>query len=286
MTESPVSILPTGYQRLFERAVEVLQADARVRALWLAGSFGRGDADAASDLDIIVTVSDIEHEAFTSSSDEWLAAITPTVIAHEIPFIPGSLYTVTPGFERFDVVVESVTDLVTTMFRDRTLVFDKDCIEATLPPHHEMPGPSVDAVLYLIVEYFRTSAIETITVRGDWLLARQHIHHVSSLVHRLFVESNQPLPMMGVKQWSSRLNEAQQTVLSGLPTNATDLESLREAHLSLAAAFVTNAEALLAHLGGEWPTELETATAAHLQRHLDLPTPHPRTGEVVVQFSN
>jgi predicted nucleotidyltransferase len=55
-----------GQQRdaLLARIVEVLEADPRVVAAWLSGSFGRGVADAWSDLDLRVAVEDDEFTAF------------------------------------------------------------------------------------------------------------------------------------------------------------------------------------------------------------------------------
>jgi predicted nucleotidyltransferase len=57
-----------GYGRrrdaLLDRITAVLGADPRVRAAWLAGSFGRGQADAWSDLDLHVAVADAALPAF------------------------------------------------------------------------------------------------------------------------------------------------------------------------------------------------------------------------------
>jgi len=62
-----VAVLPETYRHLFERAVAVLGADERVRALWLSGSLARGVADAASDLDLIVAVADDELDGFATT---------------------------------------------------------------------------------------------------------------------------------------------------------------------------------------------------------------------------
>ena len=43
---------------LLARIVGVLDADMRVRSAWLSGSFGRGEADAWSDLDLHVAIDD------------------------------------------------------------------------------------------------------------------------------------------------------------------------------------------------------------------------------------
>jgi hypothetical protein len=40
---------------------------------------------------------------------EWLATITPTLLAQELPFARGSFYSTTTGCERLDVVSEPVS---------------------------------------------------------------------------------------------------------------------------------------------------------------------------------
>ena len=187
----------------------------------------------------------------------------------------------TPDFERFDVVVEPVSALPTTFFRSRVTLFDRDGLTARIPPPEPGPGPSADAVRGLVTEYFRISAVESILVRDDWLLAREHVHVVASLVHRLFVESNAPLPPMGVKQWSAKLTPGQRSALASLPTDAADVAGLRTAHLAMAAVFVPTAEALARRPGVPWPHDLEAAAAAHLREVLGLDDPYPRTGRAV-----
>lgn len=274
--------LPPGYQALFDRAAARLHADDRVRALWLGGSLGRGTADRASDLDLLVAVEDASFDDVAASWRTWLAKISPTVIASEVPFVRGAFFSVTPTFERFDVVVERASGVAVTPYRTRVLVFDKDDLDHRVPAAEPGPGPDADAVAAMITEYFRISAVETILVRDDWLLAREHLHVVATLIYRLFVEANAPLPMMGIKQWGTRLTPSQRTELLALPTSAADVEGLRAGHLAAAAVFVTNAEALARRLGVAWPAPLEAAARAHLRKHLDLPDPYPRTARVVV----
>ena len=279
---STIAMLPDGYQRLLASARERLEGDELVRAMWLGGSVARGTADAASDLDVILAVADDAHAAFAGAWREWLADITPTVLAEALPFAPGSFYSVTPAFERFDVVVEPVSATPTTFFRSRVVVFDKDGLDATVPPPEPGPGPSADAVRALITEYFRVAAVETILVRDDWLLAREHLHLVASLIYRLFVEANAPLPPMGVKQWSTKLTPDQRAALAALPTTAGDVRELGAAHSAAAAVFVTNAEALARELGVDWPHELEAAAARHMGAALSLDEPYPRGPRAVV----
>lgn len=279
---SDIAILPPGYQALFHRARARFEGDDRVRGLWLGGSLARGTADEASDLDLILAVADEAFDDFTASWRNWLADITPTVLAETLPFAKGIVYSVTPTFERFDIVVERVSSLPATLSRWRSVVFDKDGVDASIPAPDAGPPPSADAVATMITEYFRMSAVETILVRRDWLLAREHLHVVASLIYQLFVQANAPQPPMGVKQWSTKLTVAQRDALLALPATAGDLDELRRAHLATASLFVCNAEVLADRLQLTWPSALERAAAAHLARHLVLDDPYPRGGNVVV----
>ena len=134
-----VEVLPHRYLRLFDRARARFESDERFRALWLAGSLARGTADAASDLDLILTVADDHHQELARSWRDWLGDITPTVLAEELPFAPGSFYCVTPDYERLDIVLEPVSVTATTHFPRRVPVFDHDDLARRLP--EAGPGP-------------------------------------------------------------------------------------------------------------------------------------------------
>lgn len=53
-----LEVLPDGYRELFHRVLDVADADEYVRAVWLGGSLARGEVDSASDLDVILAVTD------------------------------------------------------------------------------------------------------------------------------------------------------------------------------------------------------------------------------------
>src|SRR5262249_25326598 len=125
-----LSGLPDRYLPLYDRALEVFTADDRVRAVWLHGACGRGAADAGSDLDLSVAVRDSDFEEFAGQWRDWLAAITPTVVAR--PIGPGSFYCLTPTCERLDVIsgpVGAVRDTPASL-RRRVVVLDRDGVDA------------------------------------------------------------------------------------------------------------------------------------------------------------
>ena len=262
-----LQVLEPGYDLLFDRATEVLEADERVRAMWLSGSLGRGDADAMSDLDVIVAVADDALPAFADSWREWLAQITPTLIARALPFAPGSLYAVTPDRLRIDVVAEPASRVAQSLFRHRLLVFDRDGLDP-LVPAPRLEGPSAERVSMLVEEFFRDIGMSPVVIeRDDWLLGIEAIHLVRSLLYQLFVEMNAPLPPMGVKQWSTKLTSRQRQVLEALPTGDANRESVLAAHREVETTFREHAREACAALGVAWPDELEAATDRYLAKH-------------------
>ena len=262
-----IRVLEPGYDVLFDRAVSVLERDDRVRALWLSGSLGRGDADAMSDLDLLIAVTDEGLPAFADAWREWLADITPTLIARALPFAPGSLYAVTPDRLRIDIVAEAASRVPSSPFRHRTVVFDRDGLDALVPPAAS-EGPSPDRVAALVEEFFRDIGMFPVVLeREDWLLGLEAIHLVRSLLYQLFVEMNAPLPPMGVKQWSTKLTPSQRAALESLPTGAAARASVLAAHREVAAAFESHVRIACETLDIPWPNELATATHRYLRAH-------------------
>jgi predicted nucleotidyltransferase len=257
-----VSVLPESYHRLFARAVEVLGADERVRALWLSGSLARGAGDVASDLDLIVAVADEHHEAFAAGWEAWLAQITPTALAKPLPFAPGSFYAVTTERDRLDVVVEKAGDTGSSFFPTRTVVFDRDGLDAQVPGAVPGPGPSAATIAGIVEEQLRQAGMfDLLVIRGDKLLGIEAIYHARNLLYLLFVEANAPLPPMGVKRWSDKLTDEQRAVLEALPTGGQAHDELRQAHDEVVRAFVAHARPICERVGAPWPEALEQANA-------------------------
>jgi hypothetical protein len=263
-----LDVLEPGYAALFDRLASVCAADERVRALWLSGSLARGDADRASDLDVLVAVADDLLADFAAGWREWLASITPTVIARPLPFLPGSFFCVTDERLRLDVVVEPVRQLPTTFFRTRAVVFDRDGLDPVVPPPAPPRGPDPARIAEIVEEFFRDYGMfNTVVERDDWLLGLEAVHLFRTLLYQLFVEANAPLPATGVKRWSEKLTSEQRALLESLPTGAATPTDVLTAHEAVAAAFVREARQVCTDVGVPWPVELETATTKYLHAH-------------------
>jgi hypothetical protein len=262
--------LPPGYTELARRVTGACAADHRVRGLWLVGSIGRGAADAGSDLDVAVAVADEAADEFRRTWPTWLATWTPTVLAAEIPGLPGALYTTTPDCERLDVVIEAASAVATTPYRTRLCVLDKDGLDATIPSPEPAPGPDPARMTALVTEALRQLALfpAAVIAREDWLLGVVGVGQLQQMLYQLLVETNQPLPPMGVKQWSSRLTPIQRRLLIELPTPSPTPDGTSRAMRATWAALIGPVRSAVESQGAQWPDELDAAVRTYLSKTL------------------
>jgi hypothetical protein len=255
--------LESGYDELLALIVSTLESDQRVRALWLAGSVGRGVADAGSDLDVIVTV-----EAVQDFIDAAVWSALDPVITTPIPGMSGCFAFTTRQGLRVDVVLETPADLPSTPYRRRVCVFTRDRL-AVPTPGDDGCRPDVARMQAIVTEYFRQSAIfpAAVVAREDWLLGQQAVHNYGLMLYDLFVESNQPLVAMGIKQWSSKLTAQQRAILTDLTPPRAERDDVLTAMRSMRAAVATHGRRVLETAGGAWPTDVDKALAAYWRRH-------------------
>jgi hypothetical protein len=270
--------LPAGYHQLYAQVVAAAERDDRIRVMWLSGSLGRGVADAGSDLDIVVAVAPDSIAEFAADWRTWLAGITSTVLARPLPGAPGSFYSVTTECLRLDVVAERAGAASADALARRLLVVDKDgtapdtsrraetaqSAEAGQLAETGQPaeaGPDPVRLANLTAEFFRQMTIfpAAVVARGDWLLGVVGVQGAQRMLYELFVEANQPLPPMGVKQWSAKLTPGQRDACAGLPAPTATKDSVLAAMRATAAAYRAAASQILAANDVAWPAEFERA---------------------------
>lgn len=265
-----LSALPAGYSTLFDRLLAAVEPDERIRGCWLSGSVARGVADAGSDLDVVVAVRDEDFGAFAAGWREWLATITPTVIARELPGRSGSFYSVTARCERFDVVALPVSQLLDSTQPALVTVMDRDALTARVTIAQPSRGPDPVRMLEIVEEFYRQQAIfpAAVVARQDWLLGVVGVVNTQTMLYQLLVEANQPLPMMGIKQWSARLTSDQRQALEALPVPEPNRDSVIAAMLATRETFRTLGRRTVSGLGVAWPDTLDQAVDAYYAKEL------------------
>ncbi len=82
------------HDALLERAIALLEPDERVAGAWLFGSRGRGDADALSDVDLVVVAHDEHLEALKEERRELVSRLGAPLLIQDLPrnAPPGGAY--------------------------------------------------------------------------------------------------------------------------------------------------------------------------------------------------
>ncbi len=270
---APLTALVPSYRPLFDRLLSVCEGDDRIRALWLSGSLAKGTADGGSDLDIVVAVRDGDFDDFAGHWREWLATITPTLLARELPFARGCFYSTTTGCERLDVISEPVSNLSASRHRYRRVIFDRDGLDATVPAPDPLPGPDIDRLRWIVEEFFRIEAIAPFLLnqRRDYLAVVNGVQSLQLMLYDVFVECNQPQPPTGIKQWSARLTSEQRDILTALPVAKPERDSIVAALSAVVSVMRTAGRAAVTACGASWPGELDEGVQRFFERSLQDP---------------
>ncbi len=72
-------------EALLQTIIDLVNADQRVVAAWLFGSFGRGTADEWSDLDLHLVIADEHAEALKAARREYVARVAAPLLIQEMP---------------------------------------------------------------------------------------------------------------------------------------------------------------------------------------------------------
>lgn len=264
--------LTAGQQSLLTAIHRRLVADPAIEAAWLAGSLGRGEGDAFSDVDVLALVGQgPAGETGLRYAREGVREIAEPVLV--MPLFGGRVVSVvTADWERFDISFIEAADLGRYDAARLTPIFNRGSRE---PPR---PAPTAyevapEALLALINEFLRVLGLLGVAEgRREWLLALQGFGILRGLSIDLMLEENRvsPADRGGALRRNPLLTAEQRAALEGLPPLAANRASVLEANAALSAIFLPRARRLAARVGLPWPSAFESATKRHLRERLGL----------------
>ena len=135
-----------------QHALDAFEPDARVLAMWVEGSVGRGTADQWSDVDLHLAVADDSYEEFGRSASDLLGRIAPPLgyldsTIGGVRIIAATL----SGPARVDLYLERRASVRTTpRHPGHRIVFDRDEVVADLsaaPAPHLDSGPFLQTLI-------------------------------------------------------------------------------------------------------------------------------------------
>ena len=252
---------------LIDAIRRTLQADARIAALWLSGSLGRGAGDGYSDVDTLVLCED-------GKVAEVAAAYTKDVAKIASPVLVNTLYggrilnVVTQEWQRFDLVFIEAEALPRYNANDLTPLFNK----GTCEPPRSVPVPyatSPAALRKLVDEFLRILGLAPVVLgRGEHVNALSGIGLLRRMIIDVMLEENGigPAARGGALHLNIFLTGDQRRALEALPPLSATRESIVTTNRAMAALFLSHARALAAKIAMDWPQALEDATRAHLKK--------------------
>lgn len=246
----------------------LLHADARIRAAWLGGSFGRGNADRYADIDLHVLVASDELDAVRSALDAAVATVRPLVLSRWL-FNARMFNGLTEDGLRLDLWLHDDAPTLdkrkvrvllghdeALRFEDVTVRPDAATTQARLAQH--------------MTEFWRCIALLPSVIGRDELIVS---------VQGLTIEVNHLIDVIilggeierdsGVKRLNPFLpDEQRQAIEAALALDGLDQQSLVNAHMALARIMQRIGPALAAHHGIDYPTDVENAALAYVEREL------------------
>lgn len=244
-----------------------------VEALFLAGSLGRGEGDAWSDVDLIAVTSQDAHAPFVADVRAWAAAVAEPVLWRQVyPGLP-LFHAVTAGYLRYDITVATLGRVTESADRVRPLV-DKNGAHARLPPGREPPPLSPRAVFEASEEFLRVLGLLPVAVgREDYAAAAFGSGLMRQQLQAVMVMEARPVTPPGALAVKRLLPPADVRVLEALSATPATRPGVIAGSLALAEAFLPRARRLAAESGAEWPAALEAAVRDHLLRELGIALP-------------
>lgn len=257
-----------------ERAADALRDDERVRAVWLTGSLAAGTADAQSDVDLRAAVRAEDFAVIGEWWQELIARIAPTVWTRRWPGPPDEAITsaITTDYQRFDLVIQSITDTRPRAYEAAHLLCDKDGVAQRIPLTAPVQHNPLARLPYLVEEYIRLLGMLPIVVeRNDVAMGMEGqmgLHTI--LISLLLMENGIDRMATGKRHVAAFLNDDQRALLAQVPPLEPTMDSVIQGRAAYGRLFLPRARRLMESHGLAYPTAFEEATRRHLQDTLGL----------------
>ena len=235
--------IPPRLRAAVAALVDACENDPAILAAWVGGSLARDTADDWSDVDLHLLVA--RPEEFGSGMTDWFGHTMPTVLADQIPGVPGGFLFVTPDWLHVDVIVHGSEDFSQDDFPARVLLDRHGLLHDIPASDQEMVGrpylPTDQVRLYL---YFMGVTV-TVVRRQEWFaLAQGAAAFRDSLLIPLMLAENGVRKADGAKRLNRYLTSEQIAALQAIPPIGSDPEQLIAAHTAVAQEYLTRGRRL------------------------------------------
>ncbi len=249
----------------------LLQTDARVKAVWLEGSLGRGQGDKHSDIDIHIALAQEDFDAFKADYENILKQLHPVLKHHEL--FGGNMIGTLLLHPNGDIIahqtwLDAKTDIQITQHRSQVL-FDRDNILKTVSAIASS-AEEIRKALYVEICYFWSlfSVLPSIE-RGEILSASQRLHYMMVQMILVFSLGRGRMRDVGDQRYNELLKGNEQQELEAI-MHLPDYSkaSIIKAHFELAKLMQDAGKKAAITWEAIYPEALEQAVLTYVSREL------------------
>jgi predicted nucleotidyltransferase len=257
-------------QDLIDAVASALADDQTIRALFLAGSYGRGTADEWSDVDLIAVVTPEDQAALAAKWRAVLHSITPIVFWNELNRGGLIINAISAEWLRCDLSIAAPDNFGRRAKNTVKPLIDRDGLYDTLPDRLPPKEPDARVVHYLIHEFIRIlGLLPVVAGRGEDVTMAQGLGMMRDHLITLLMQGVTEPDPGGVLHMSKLLSQEQIDVLDFVcfpaPSNRDELIG---ANIRMARMFFPAARYWAKRLDIAWPSEFEEATRRRLEATL------------------
>jgi len=252
-------------EELIARAGPAAAQSERLDGLFLVGSFGRGTADAWSDVDLLGLAGAEHHASIVDWWRDWLEA-QETLLYFKVLDRGGVLVNaITESWLRIDLSLPGDGRLGRRAQDGVKPLYDPQDLYATLPRQLPAHQPDARRIEDMIWEFIRILGLTPVTLgRKEYVTMVMGTGLLRDMVGQLMQEEL-PLPDRGgILHLNTLLPKADISALEGLPYPSAEPGSIIAAQLALARLFFPRARAMAGRLGIAWPDRFESSARAHM----------------------
>jgi len=245
------------------------QADARLRAAWLEGSFGRGNADRYADLDLHLLVQPAELEALRQEIQAWLEALRPLVLFTWL-FDRRMVNALANDGLRIDLWLHDDAVKTVDPQRARVLFAQEGALHFVTTTSTPNPAATAAHLERQIKEFWRCIALTPAVIgRGELITGFMGLMVEVNLLTDLLITGHGIVRERGVKNLNHYLPAgAQRRIEAALDLPGLSPASLIAAHWGLAQIVQETGPALAVQHGFPYPRQLEAVVLRYVEDEL------------------
>jgi hypothetical protein len=248
-----------------------VQSDARLTAAWVEGSFGRGNPDRYSDLDIHLLLQPHDLPSFRDEVEVWLASIRPVPLC-TLMFEGRMVNALTDHGLRLDLWLHT-GDTIRLNRQKAVLLVDK----AQHTSYEEVTHPAdtnaaIQTLEQQTKEFWRCiSLLPSVVGRDEFIVGFGGLAVEVNILTTLLLTGYAIQRDRGVKTLNQFLPETPRAEIeAAVALHGLSRASLVHAHLALARLMQRYGRLFADQYGYPYPTDLEAAVLTYVQNELGL----------------